>query len=181
MILSGLCLVVLSLTTFTQALINTDWKTLNREVTLKYFSPDDYYYSQDPEEIWREMGVNITCTAAEDGSSFAVSVPSNFHPELPIKMLTHGFASTVQGPGSALQLKPGWRDIARVLVLSSLTGLISPPSPDLETGTTWSTTGLQGTASTLGSSWGNVSLSSVFSRTSRGRIYTSLDTVWALI
>ena len=46
MILSGLCLVVLSLTTFTQALINTDWKTLNREVTLKYFSPDDYYYSQ---------------------------------------------------------------------------------------------------------------------------------------
>jgi len=99
MILSGLCLVVLSLTSLTQALINTDWKTLNREVTLKYFSPDDYYYSQDPEEIWREMGVNITCTAAEDGSSFAVSVPSNFHPELPIKMLTHGFASTVAGAG----------------------------------------------------------------------------------
>ena len=28
------------------ALINTDWPTLNREVTIRYFSPDDYYYSQ---------------------------------------------------------------------------------------------------------------------------------------
>ena len=95
------------------------------------------------------MGVNITCTAAEDGSSFAVSVPSNFHPELPIKMLTHGFASTVAGAGQcsavegfnhrelvlfllklSVTWQPGWRDTARVLVLSSLTGLISPPSPE---------------------------------------------------
>ena len=40
-----------------------------------------------------------SCTAAEDGSSFSVSVPSNFHPELPIKALTHGFSSTVAGAG----------------------------------------------------------------------------------
>merc|ERR1712066_517575 len=98
MILSGLSLLVLLIGP-SRALINTDWKTLNREVTLKYFSPDQYYFSQDPEEIWREMGANITCRAAEDGSSFSVTVPSNFHPELPVKMLTHGFASTVAGAG----------------------------------------------------------------------------------
>merc|ERR550517_1055742 len=98
MILSGLSLLVLLIGP-SWALINTDWKTLNREVTLKYFSPDQYYFSQDPEEIWREMGANITCRAADDGSSFSVTVPSNFHPELPVKMLTHGFASTVAGAG----------------------------------------------------------------------------------
>merc|ERR1712061_477793 len=98
MILSGLSLLVLLIGP-SRALINTDWKTLNREVTLKYFSPDQYYFSQDPEEIWREMGANITCRAADDGSSFSVTVPSNFHPELTVKMLTHGFASTVAGAG----------------------------------------------------------------------------------
>ena len=48
MIQSGLSLAVLSLAAITPslALINTDWPTLNREVTIRYFSPDDYYYSQ---------------------------------------------------------------------------------------------------------------------------------------
>ena len=45
MILSGLSLLVLLIGP-SRALINTDWKTLNREVTLKYFSPDQYYFSQ---------------------------------------------------------------------------------------------------------------------------------------
>jgi len=75
------------------ALINTDWPTLNREVTIRYFSPDDYYYSQDGEEIWQKMGVNITCAVDDTGSSVSLSVPPNFRPDLSLKILTHGFAS----------------------------------------------------------------------------------------
>ena len=50
MIQPGLSLAVLCLAATSPspslALINTDWPTLNREVTIRYFSPDDYYYSQ---------------------------------------------------------------------------------------------------------------------------------------
>ena len=45
MISAVLCLAALCLSP-ALALINTDWATLNREVTIRYFSPDDYYYSQ---------------------------------------------------------------------------------------------------------------------------------------
>merc|ERR1719150_349977 len=136
MILSGLSVLVLLIGP-SRALINTDWKTLNREVTLKYFSPDQYYFSQDPEEIWREMGANITCRAADDGSSFSVTVPSNFHPELPVKMLTHGFASTVAGAGQCSAVEAWMERYSKAVGVVLLTGPTSPPSQGLETGTTW--------------------------------------------
>ena len=39
------------------------------------------------------MGVNITCAVDESGNSVSLSVPTNFRPDLDIKILTHGFAS----------------------------------------------------------------------------------------
>ena len=47
---------------------------------------------QDGEEIWGGMGVNITCAVDESGNSVSLSVPTNFRPDLDIKILTHGFA-----------------------------------------------------------------------------------------
>ena len=39
------------------------------------------------------MGVNISCSVDETGSSVSLSLPANFRPDLSLKILTHGFAS----------------------------------------------------------------------------------------
>ena len=97
-------------------LINLDWQTLHDEVTIRYFSPDLFYQSQDPEEIWNYMGRNISCSVQvgllsrdqnmvlmsfKDDLSVSVEVPEEFKPSLPFKVLTHGFASRATGDKTA--------------------------------------------------------------------------------
>merc|ERR1719188_1780611 len=79
---------------FSECLIQLDWPTLHREVTLRYFSPDKYFDSQDPSEIWNDMGANITCTVSDD-LSVDLILPDNFNQDLPFKVFTHGFSSRV--------------------------------------------------------------------------------------
>merc|ERR1712025_712610 len=79
---------------FSECLIQLDWPTLHREVTLRYFSPDKYFDSQDPSEIWNDMGANITCTVSDD-LSVSLILPDNFNKDLPFKVLTHGFSARV--------------------------------------------------------------------------------------
>ena len=79
---------------FTVGLIRLDWETLSREVTLRYFSSENYYASSDPQEIWDEMGENITCTVDQD-MVVTVIPPSRFDAAKPIKSLTHGFMDTM--------------------------------------------------------------------------------------
>ena len=55
-------LIFLQLSTFAHGLINLDWQTLHDEVTIRYFPPDLFYDSQDPDEIWNYMGRNISCS-----------------------------------------------------------------------------------------------------------------------
>jgi len=79
---------------FSDCLIEVDWPTLHREVTLRYFSSDKYYDSQNPSEIWNDMGANITCTVNDD-LSVSLILPDNFNQDLPFKVFTHGFSSRV--------------------------------------------------------------------------------------
>ena len=79
---------------FAVGLIRLDWETLSREVTLRYFSSENYYASSDPQEIWDEMGENITCTVNQD-MVVTVTLPSGFDAAKPIKSLTHGFMDTM--------------------------------------------------------------------------------------
>jgi len=79
---------------FSDCLIEVDWPTLHREVTLRYFSPDKYHDSQNPSEIWNDMGANITCTVSDD-LSVSLILPDNFNQDLPFKVFTHGFSSRV--------------------------------------------------------------------------------------
>ena len=79
-------------------LIQNDWETLARETTIRYFSPDSYYPSQDPDEIWDVMGENITCSV-EDGGLVTVKLPQSFQADKPFKMFTHGFSSQIKGDG----------------------------------------------------------------------------------
>lgn len=94
----------------TQGLINLDWQTLHDEVTIRYFSPDLFYQSQDPEEIWNYMGRNISCSVQvelsiykkakvtmeilKDDMSVNVEVPEEFHSDLPFNIYAHGFISS---------------------------------------------------------------------------------------
>jgi len=82
-------------------LINNDWDTLARETTIRYFSPDWYYPSDDPEEIWNKMGGNITCLVEEGeaGLGVSVEVPQGFLADKPFKVFTHGFSSKIIGDG----------------------------------------------------------------------------------
>merc|ERR1719188_1306070 len=79
---------------FSECLIQLDWPTLHREVTLRYFSPDKYFDSQDPSEIWNDMGANITCTVSDD-MRVSLDLPDDFRTDLPFKVYTHGLSSTV--------------------------------------------------------------------------------------
>merc|ERR1712025_435476 len=79
---------------FSECLIQLDWPTLHREVTLRYFSPEKYFDSQDASEIWNDMGANITCTVSDD-MSVSLILPDNFNKDLPFKVLTHGFSARV--------------------------------------------------------------------------------------
>jgi len=79
-------------------LIQNDWETLARETTIRYFSPDSYFPSQDPNEIWDVMGENITCSV-DDGGLVTVKVPQSFQAGKPFKIFTHGFASQIKGDG----------------------------------------------------------------------------------
>ena len=76
-------------------LIQSDWETLARETTIRYFSSDKFFPSQDPEVIWRLMGENITCSVDEGGEA-TVIVPESFKSDKPFKIFTHGFASKVK-------------------------------------------------------------------------------------
>ena len=91
-------------------LINLDWQTLHDEVTIRYFSPDLFYQSQDPEELWNYMGKNISCSVQvelsifkkakvtmeilKDDMSVNVEVPEEFHSDLPFNIYAHGFISS---------------------------------------------------------------------------------------
>merc|ERR1719500_2490678 len=79
-------------------LIQNDWDTLARETTIRYFSPDSYFSSQDPDEIWDVMGENITCSV-EEGGLVTIKVPGSFQADKPFKIFTHGFASKIKGDG----------------------------------------------------------------------------------
>jgi len=76
-------------------LINNDWETLARETTIRYFSPDSFIPSEDPDDIW-DMGENITCSV-EDGGAVYISVPDGFQAGIPFKVFTHGFSSRIIG------------------------------------------------------------------------------------
>merc|ERR1712227_1201634 len=67
-----------------QCLINLDWATLEREVTIRYFSPDLYIPSQDVDDLWYGMGRNITCRV-QDEEHVSVTLPSEFVSNYPIK------------------------------------------------------------------------------------------------
>jgi len=79
-------------------LIQNDWETLAREVTIRYFSPSRYVSSDDPDEIWNNMGENITCRI-DDDNQVSISVPETFDALKPFKVFTHGFASRIKGDG----------------------------------------------------------------------------------
>ena len=85
---------VILILSYTAGLIRLDWETLSMEVTLRYFSSENYYASSDPQEIWEQMGENITCTVDQD-MVVTVTPPSGFDAAKPIKSLTHGFMDTM--------------------------------------------------------------------------------------
>jgi len=90
-----LCSVIPAMSVTAPGLIQSDWETLARETTIRYFSSDKFFTSQDPEVIWRLMGENITCSVDEGGEA-TVIVPESFKSDKPFKIFTHGFASKVK-------------------------------------------------------------------------------------
>jgi len=82
---------------FSSSLINLDWETLKNEVTLRYFSPDYYFPSEDADEIWFGMGMNISCSV-QDENTVSVTAPTDgFKTNLPFKVVTHGFSARMIG------------------------------------------------------------------------------------
>jgi len=73
-------------------LIRNDWATLRDKVTIRLFSPGDYFKGGDEFTIWQEMGKDIDCIVHDDLKT-EVFPPENFNPDLPTKLMTHGFAS----------------------------------------------------------------------------------------
>jgi len=98
---------LLLLSSLASGLIRLDWETLSREVTLRYFSKENYYGSTDPHEIWDTMGENITCTVGDD-MKVTVTTPTSFDDSKPIKLLTHGFMDTMINENT--QFVSAWMD-----------------------------------------------------------------------
>merc|ERR1711892_942948 len=93
--------------TMASGLIRLDWETLSSEVALRYFNPENYYASTDPQEIWDQMGENITCTV-DQNMVVTVVPPSGFDAAKPIKLLTHGFVDTMINDNT--QFISAWMD-----------------------------------------------------------------------
>jgi len=98
---------LLILSSLVSGLIRLDWETLSREVTLRYFSKENFYGSTDPQEIWDTMGENITCIVGED-RKVTVTTPTSFNAAKPIKLLTHGFIDTMINDNT--QFVSAWMD-----------------------------------------------------------------------
>jgi len=88
-------------------LLNNDWATLERDVTLRYFSFKNFQPSSDQNKIWDKMGENITCTVNNQGKA-SVSPPSSFEASRPIKLFMHGFSVT--GRDYTTNLLPAWME-----------------------------------------------------------------------
>ena len=75
-------------------------------ILLRLFSPGDYFEGvTDPSVIWNKMGKDIDCIV-HDNLTTDVFPPNNFNPDLPTKVLTHGFSSQVTGNWKTDDLVP---------------------------------------------------------------------------
>jgi len=88
-------------------LINNNWATLERDVTLRYFSSENFHPSSDPKKIWDKMGENITCIVDKHYKASVVP-PYSFDASKPIKLFMHGF--TRNGREFTTNLLPAWME-----------------------------------------------------------------------
>jgi len=88
-------------------LINNDWATLERDVTLRYFSYENFHPSSDQDKIWDEMGENVTCTVNKQGKASVVP-PSSFDASRSIKLFMHGY--TLNGRAFTTNFLPAWME-----------------------------------------------------------------------
>jgi len=78
------------------------WASVAGNVTIRYFSPVNYPFSIiDPKLIWA-LGKDINCTMSGNGSVEKIRPPSTFQLDFEIRLLTHGFDSTVIDDDKAL-------------------------------------------------------------------------------
>ena len=85
-------------------LLNNDWSDLNNHVTLKLFtSPSDQ--AEDFNQMWAE-GTDITCAVNDEDDDVNVEIPTVLNPNLPVKLLAHGFQDTVVN--NKLAFVPAW-------------------------------------------------------------------------